>query len=291
MLNWIMWGHDAISSFGKWVFTLTISVPSISFILARQSMILSGWTLHFSKSNMSPASDERDTVMNCNLTYKKIEIHASGSYVSQPTNILHTVHSKRQNILSSKTLKLETEYRVDITWVHPCLWLNNSQMAVDMCVVGWRHGRAAETPGEAPRSTEAGVDSAHCDLPYERSRYDRSASATVTMTFTFWGAQINTSQYQGVQVKRRGHMALQKTLHKCALCCPDFFRWIFKCIAFFNVLLITEEHKLVWKFVILKTMVAMFTCRQMHYEDTICYILKIIILFCLKSEFLAVTNN
>ncbi len=33
-----------------------------------------------------------------------------------------------------------------------------------MCAVGWRRGRAAETLGEAPRSTEAGVGSARCDL-------------------------------------------------------------------------------------------------------------------------------
>lgn len=43
-------------------FTLTISVPSMSFSLDKPSMIRSGWVLHFSKSNMSPADwgDEGD---------------------------------------------------------------------------------------------------------------------------------------------------------------------------------------------------------------------------------------
>ncbi len=42
------------------VYTLTISVPSMSFSLERQSMILSGWTLHFSRSNMSPENNIRN---------------------------------------------------------------------------------------------------------------------------------------------------------------------------------------------------------------------------------------
>jgi len=41
-------------------------------------------------------------------------------------------------------------------------------MAVNKCAVGRRHGRAAETLGELPRSTEAGVGSARCDLCSKR---------------------------------------------------------------------------------------------------------------------------
>lgn len=51
---------------------------------------------------------------------------------SQMTNIVQTAY-KHLHMLSSKCLKLETEYRLNITWVHQCLWLNNSQMADDIC--------------------------------------------------------------------------------------------------------------------------------------------------------------
>lgn len=73
------------------------------------------------------------------------------------------------------------QYKLSLIWFQ-CLQLNKRQMAVDMCAVGRRRSRAAETLGEAPRSTEAGVGSARCDL--QPKTQTSLFSATVTMTLT-----------------------------------------------------------------------------------------------------------